>query len=117
MSGSIQTIATPIPYNAVEHWPAPDIGMMQPARPPVPVLSDEAFRRIFGPWANWISTAAKVKGAPVDYVALSLLVTASTVIGNSRWASPWSGWKEPPILWGMLVGTHLQENRQLWMLC
>ena len=35
---------------------------------------------------------------------LALLSTASAIIGNARWASPWEGWKEPPVLWAMLVG-------------
>ncbi len=45
-----------------------------------------------------------MKGAPVDFVALSLLSTASAIIGNTRWAIPSEGWKEPPTIWGMLIG-------------
>ena len=26
------------------------------------------------------------------------------MIGNSRWVSPWDGWKEPPVLWMAEVG-------------
>ena len=33
------------------------------------------------------------KQSPVDYVAGALLASASALIGNSRWVSPWSGWK------------------------
>ena len=93
-----------IPFEAGADWPNPDFTLLKPNRPPAPVLTDEAFNRIFGPWADWIRTAAEAKGAPVDYVALSLLTTASAVIGNARWVSPWQDWKEPPVLWGMLIG-------------
>ncbi|WP_321363162.1 YfjI family protein [uncultured Celeribacter sp.] len=94
----------PIPFTAGEHWPAPDMTLLKPERPPAPVLSDVEFQKIFGPWSDWLKDAAEVKGAPVDYVALGLLSVASAVIGNSRWATPWEGWKEAPILWGILVG-------------
>ncbi len=67
-------------------------------------MSDEEWALVFGAWADWIHKAAEVKSAPADYVALSLVTTASAIIGNTRWAVPWEGWKEPPILWGMLVG-------------
>ncbi|WP_240643499.1 YfjI family protein [Paracoccus siganidrum] len=94
----------PIPFDAAANWPEPDLTLSQSGRPPAPVMTDDEFSVVFGPWAEWISTAAKVKGAPVDYVSLALLATASAVIGNSRWAAPWEGWKEPPVLWAMLVG-------------
>ena len=38
---------------------------------------------MFGPWADWLRTAAEVKGAPVDFVALALLSTASAIIGKT----------------------------------
>ena len=75
-----------------------------PQRPPAPVMSPDDFGAIYGRWAGWLTTAAEVKGAPVDYVALALLTTASAAIGNARWFSPWNGWREPPVLWAMLVG-------------
>lgn len=33
-----------------------------------------------------------------------MLAVAGSTIGNSRWASIWHGWKEPPILWTMCIG-------------
>lgn len=92
----------PIPFKP--EWPEPDMTISQPPRPPAPIMSEDAFATVFGPWADWIQTAAKVKGVPVDYVAAALMGTASAIIGNARWASPWQGWKEPPVLWVMLVG-------------
>lgn len=67
-------------------------------------MTDDQFDLVFGPWSRWLRDAAEVKGAPVDYVAMSLLATASAAIGNARWVTPWEGWKEPPVLWVMLVG-------------
>jgi hypothetical protein len=46
---------------------------------------------IFGPAADWVRTTAESKCAPVDYVALGLLVTAAGTIGAkaSRRALGW----------------------------
>lgn len=93
-----------LPYDAKKDWPDPDMAIGQPVRPPAPVMSDQEFAQVFGPWSGWIKSAAETKNAPTDYVAISLLSTASAAIGNSRWAVPWEGWKEPPVLWAMLVG-------------
>ena len=65
--------------------------------PPLPL---EAFRG----WSEWIAVASEKSGAPADYPAIGLLAAASTLIGNSRWVSPWDGWKEPPVLWLCAVG-------------
>jgi len=92
------------PFNPTADWPMPDMSVLAPERPPAPVMNDDDFSLVFGPWANWLRDAANVKGAPLDFTALSLLSAASAVVGNARWAVVWDGWKEPPILWGMLVG-------------
>lgn len=80
------------------------MSLIKPERPPAPVLSEDDFDRVYGPWASWIKDAADVKNAPVDYVGGALLAAASAVLGNSRWPQPWAGWKEPPVLWVMCVG-------------
>jgi hypothetical protein len=85
-------------------WPEPDMSLLSPVRPPAPILSDAIINWIYGPWAEWLRTAAAAKGAPFDYVALGLLTTTSALIGNARWSAPGPDWQEPPILWGMLVG-------------
>ncbi len=92
------------PFDPTTNWPDPDLTISKPVRPPAPVMSAEEFALVFGPWADWLQTAADAKGAPVDYTALALLSVASAVIGNSRWVAPWDDWKEPPVLWAMLVG-------------
>ena len=86
-----------------EPWPEPDLRLLGDLTPPAPELPlDETF----GPrWARWIRDAAESKSAPPDYVGAALLVAAGSAIGNARWASPWAGWTEPPVLWAMAVGS------------
>lgn len=93
-----------IPFDTVAQWPDPDMAVIRPERPPAPEMTPQEFSLVFGEWASWIKQAAAVKNAHEDYVALALLTTASAIIGNTHWAEPWDGWKEPPVLWGMLIG-------------
>ena len=81
-------------------WLEPDMSVVDGGRRAAPALPI----RVFGAWVQWIEAHAEGRSAPVDYVALGLLASASTLIGNSRWVSPWSEWKEPPSLWIALVG-------------
>ncbi|PTX54658.1 uncharacterized protein DUF3987 [Litoreibacter ponti] len=93
---------TLIPLPFTPNWPDPDPRFLneEQASPPVLVVHDFLTPRL----ANLLISAADAKAAPVDYVFVGLLVTASSLIGNSRWASPWVGWKEPPVLWAALIG-------------
>ena len=59
---------------------------------------------VLGPAGPWVEATAASKSAPIDYVALGLLVTAAGLIGPKRRVSPWEGWEEPSILWGALIG-------------
>ena len=93
-----------VPFDAEAQWPEPDLSVLRPDRPTAPEMTDTEFAMVFGKWADWLKSAAEVKSAHVDYVALALLTTASAIVGNSRWAVPWDGWREPPVLWGMLIG-------------
>lgn len=56
-----------------------------------------------GPWTQWVEAMARSKNVPVDYVGASLITLAAALIGNARTANA-QGWKEPPILWTVLVG-------------
>jgi hypothetical protein len=84
-----------------EPWGEPDMSVLKPNRrspPPLPL-------DVFGvEWANWIEGAADAAAAPVDYVALPLLASASALIGHARWAEAVPGWREPPHLWLGVVG-------------
>ncbi len=81
-------------------WPDPDLSLVASGR----ITPPEFPRDVFGEWADWIDRAAEVKNAPPDYVALGLLATAGSLLGNNRWAAPWSGWAEPPVIWGAIIG-------------
>ncbi len=82
-------------------WGEPDMSVLNPRRRP------PAFpASLFGPyWADWIQRQAEGKSAPMDYVGMTLLVTASALIGNAVRVSPWDGWQEPAHLWAALVGS------------
>jgi hypothetical protein len=86
---------------AAELWGKPDMGILRPARRSPPEFPID----LLGPrWAQWIADAADAAAAPVDYVALPLLASASALIGHARWAQATPGWREPPHLWLGVVG-------------
>jgi len=101
---TLPPLPSPVAFDPMADWPDPDMSLLNPVRPPPPVMPDSHFNWVFGHWADWIRTGATAKGAPIDFVALGLLTTASALIGNTRWPAPFADWEEPPILWGMLVG-------------
>lgn len=85
----------------IDAWPQPDLTLLAPERGKPPNFPAD----VFGPeWGAWIADAADAKGAPQDYIGGALLTVAGSLIGNARWACPWEGWQEPPILWAMLIG-------------
>ncbi|MBL4838241.1 MAG: DUF3987 domain-containing protein [Kordiimonadaceae bacterium] len=86
---------------ANDNWPVPEKGFLieETARPAFPL---EIFPAAL---ADWILKTARSKSSPVDYVAATVLTGAASLIGSSRRVSPWVGWKEPIILWSMLVGS------------
>jgi hypothetical protein len=88
--------------DGVAPWPEPDPRFLRPVLPPAPdlPLDDVLSPRL----AEWVRDAAECKGAPADYVMGALLSVAGSLIGNSRWVSPWRGWAEPPIIWCMCIG-------------
>jgi len=91
----------PIPFKP--DWPEPEARFLRPElpKPPAIPLEDVLGQR----WARWIRQAATGKAAPPDYVAAALLSVSGALIGNTRWASPWDGWAEPPIIWAMAIGS------------
>jgi hypothetical protein len=84
-------------------WLAPESRFLRPElpKPPAIPIDDVMGAR----WAQWIRQAAQAKAAPPDYVAAALLSVAGALIGNTRWASPWAGWAEPPVIWAMAIGS------------
>jgi hypothetical protein len=81
-------------------WSAPDMSIAQRSQLAPPMLPTAGF----GALQPWLRDAADAASAPVDYTALSALCGVSGMIGGRRWAEPWSGWKEPCIIWGGIVG-------------
>ena len=99
----VSTIAAAEIIPFVPDWPQPEARFLRPELPAPPPLP---LQEVFGPiWAAWIAKAAEAKAAPPDYVVAGLLSVAGATIGNTRWASPWAGWAEPPIIWAMAIGT------------
>jgi hypothetical protein len=97
---AVNNIQRVVELAPVFEGPSPDMGIIKSTRlqpPPLPL-------DVFGGWSNWISETAEGKAAPADYVAVSLLISSASLIGNARTVSPWAGWVEPCILWGALIG-------------
>lgn len=92
----------PEPDPFMPDWPEPETRFLRPElpKPPALPLEDVLGER----WARWIRQAAEAKAAPPDYVAAALLSVSGALIGNTRWASPWEGWAEPPVIWAMAIG-------------
>ncbi len=88
------------PPTVAYEWQEPDLSVLNPrTKPPELPLC------LFGPfWSKWIAGKAEGCGAPVDYVAGSVLTASSVLIGNSTRIMPWEGWSEPAFLWMALVG-------------
>lgn len=81
-----------------EPWPEPEpLSDPLPPAPPFPI-------DIMGGWEDWCRQAAETVSAPGDYVAMTLLTLGGAAIANTRWGSPWPGWREPPVLFAGLVG-------------
>jgi hypothetical protein len=85
-----------------DNWPEPDMRYLRADLPEPPALPlDDVFST---GWTKWMRAAAEAKGAPADYVMAAVLAVCGSLIGNTRWVSPWQGWAEPPILWSVVVG-------------
>jgi hypothetical protein len=92
--------ATETPFAPV--WPEFDSRLLRAELPAPPELP---LRDVLGPrLTKWMEDAAEAKGAPADYVFAAALAVTGATIGNTRWASPWRGWAEPPVIWTMCIG-------------
>ena len=68
---------------------------------PPPELIDEALPQS---WAEIIRAFAAVAEAPPDYVAIAAIAGAAGAIGNACVVEGKRGWREPAVLWAMLIG-------------
>lgn len=84
-------------------WAAPDMSVLSGGRgKPAPMPGD-----LFGSLWSLVGDLADGAGAPVDYVALSVLAVAASLIGAKRRVQPFATsptWREPCILWVAAVG-------------
>ena len=76
-------------------WAAPDPSLIAAEPIPPPLVPPNVLPP---QWAQWTADAAEGAGAPHAFVAVTLLSVAGALIGNSRWASPWYPWREPPAI-------------------
>lgn len=83
-------------------WSPPDMSVLRAGRADPPVMPN----RLFGRTWSLIQELAEGAGAPVDYVAASVIAVAASLIGGKRRVRPFdtSNWDEPCILWVALVG-------------
>ena len=86
---------------AREAWGVPDMSVLQNGRRAAPTFPLDVMGN---EWGEWSIAAADAAAAPVDYVVLPLLASASALIGNARWVQATPGWMEPPHLWCGVVG-------------
>ncbi len=82
-------------------WGVPDPSLIASEPIPPPLVPPNVLPPR---WSQWTADAAEGAGAPMAFVACALISAAGAMIGNSRWASPWAPWKEPPAVWCALIG-------------
>lgn len=86
---------------AVDPWPElkPLTSSHRPVEPFDEALLPEAFR-------PWVMDAAERIQCPPDYIAVPIMVAASSVIGRKRTIQPKrrDDWRVVPNLWGAIVG-------------
>jgi hypothetical protein len=96
-----KAIEAAIDSSSIMDYPEPDMSVLRNGRRKPPTFPTNLFGDDL---SNWLTTAANSAGAPVDYVAGSLLAATSALIGSSCRISPWDDWEEPSALWVGLVG-------------
>jgi hypothetical protein len=95
------------PSAAAGPWPAIDRGLLATdaldgCGLAVPVFPLELLPQ---PWRDWTGDAARLAGAPADYVVQAVLASVAAVSGRRVVVLPTPGWQEPLRLWLAAVGT------------
>ncbi|MES3084961.1 DUF3987 domain-containing protein [Sphingomonas faeni] len=94
----------PVPLNGNDSppvWGVPDMAIVRANRMPPAPFPGETMGTLW----PLMKDLAEGAGAPVDYVATSILAVAASLIGGKRWVKPWDGWVEPCIFWNAIVGS------------
>lgn len=81
-------------------WPNPDMSVLRATLAPAVPFPGE----VLGSLWPLVTDLAGGAGAPVEYVATSMLAVAASLIGAKRWVRAWEGYDEPCILWSAVVG-------------
>jgi hypothetical protein len=83
-------------------WSQPDMSILSAGRSAPPPFPDG----LFGEAWPLVRDIAQGAGAPVDYVAATVLGVAASLIGGKRRVRPFdtANWEEPCILWFAVVG-------------
>src|SRR5260370_2846637 len=82
-------------------WPELDASLLENRRAPVPPFPLDLLPAC---WRDWVNDTACSVGAPVDYVAQSLLAAVAGLCGAGVSVCVSPAWSEPLGLWQMLVG-------------
>ncbi|WP_294211363.1 DUF3987 domain-containing protein [uncultured Sphingomonas sp.] len=94
----------PVPLNGGHDsppvWGKPDMSVTKAnLAPAVPFPND-----VLGDLWPLVADLAAGAGAPVEYVATSMLAVAASLIGGKRWVRAWEQFEQPCILWAAVVG-------------
>jgi hypothetical protein len=83
-------------------WVAPDMSILTGGRTTPPPFPHD----LFGTLWPLVSDLADGAGAPIDYVGVSVLAVAASLVGAKRRVQPFTTaeWREPCILWLAAVG-------------
>lgn len=79
----------------------PDMSVLQQVRNEAPPFPLHILTRF---WQREIEALAFNGAAPIDYAAATLFATSASLIGNSRWVSPFPGWVEATVMWCQIIG-------------
>lgn len=103
----VETILGPIIRRSDAHssspdeWGEIDAAFLEGTRLSVPAFPLDLLSPF---WRDWVRDSARAAGAPVDYVALSLLAAVAGLGGAGAVVRMAPRWAEPLVLWQALVG-------------
>lgn len=84
------------------NWDTPKMDILKPQNVEAPpAFPLDVFPE---PVQQWLKDTAEAKSVPVDYIACPTLTVISTLLGNTVYVSPWSGWEEFPHIWLCIIG-------------
>lgn len=95
-------------------WGEIDAALLEEARPSVPAFPLDLLPSF---WRDWVGDTAAALGAPVDYVAQSVLAAVSGLCGAVASVRIGPRWSEPLVLWQALVGARPAASRRRWPRC